>query len=241
MKKLKKYIKKLQSGAALLEAIVALSAVVVAISGIAVVVTASLSNSQFIQDQNNANKYAQEGMEYLKSKKEESFSKFVGNYSGINEACFDQEFTTSIDPSCKDHRLDDGKFIRKITVQQSDSCKTNPTETAYLAVVTVEWQSSKCNVATNPFCHKSELRTCFAETGPSNVSLDFLLPDEPTSTPTPTVTNTPTPTVTNTPTPTPIPVDCQTRGEICGLPALGFGDCCSGLTCSPKMFGGLCE
>ena len=178
MKKIsKKSLIQFQTGAALLEAIVALSAVVVAVAGIAVVITASISNSQFVQDQNRANKYAQEGMEYLKSEKENNYSQFITKYNGKNH-CFNDEFEMLIpyDGNCGgNNRLGNGKFIRTIKMAESNICKTNlsnPLEKAYRAEVTVYWQSSKCDVSTNSFCHSSELTTCFAQTAFSNMSLD---------------------------------------------------------------------
>ncbi|HRN96585.1 MAG TPA: hypothetical protein PLD54_04015, partial [Candidatus Levybacteria bacterium] len=203
MKKvIKKSFVRYQSGAALLEAIIALSAVVVAVAGIAVVITASVSNSQFVQDQNMANKYAQEGMEYLKSEKEKlGYDQFIGTYYGVGGSkCFNEDFQRSPDVGdCKNERVGNNKFVRKITV--SDSVQCAGVLDGYLAKITVNWQSSKCNVLANTFCHSAELATCITQTSFSNMTLEF----DPTPTPAaphaPFATATPTPRSTATPTP----------------------------------------
>jgi Tfp pilus assembly protein PilV len=155
---------RLQTGAALLEAIVALAAVVVALAGIAVVVTASVSNSQFIQDQNQANKYAQEGIEYIKSYKEQSYADFLSNFSSAGALCLGEAssgFPTSTEADCGTTRIGNNKFIRRVQVTTLSNCASSG-QPGHQVIVTVNWQSSKCDVTTNSFCHTSELQTCVA-------------------------------------------------------------------------------
>lgn len=231
----KSLIRSKQTGAALLEAIVALSAVVVAVAGISVVITASVSNAQFIQDQNRANKYAQEGIEYLRSYKERSYSDFINDFSFLDSRCLDKNFrtdTAGTDPNCTNSRIgDDGneKFVRKVTVASNTNCTSDTSDPAYEVTVSVEWQSSKCDVDVDPFCHSSEVRTCFTPPAFSNVSLDFG-PTEPPVPPTNTPTRTPTQipptnTPTRTPSPTPTTPACLPIGGLC---LTNDSLCCSG-------------
>ena len=150
-----------QKGSALLEAIIALSAVVLAMAGIAIVVTASVSNASFIQDQNQANKYAQEAMEYLRSDQDESYATFLNTYVKDTEFCLDGNFVPGSLTNCS---LDEGKFIRTVMASTPaiGDCGGNLyDDDSRLVTVIVKWQSGKCDVGVSPFCHQSLLRTCF--------------------------------------------------------------------------------
>lgn len=155
-----------QKGSALLEAVIALAAVIMAVAGIAIVIASSASNATFIQNQNQANKFAQEGIEFIKSIKDESYTNFLNMFQIGTIYCYGESFEPVIDNNnCigDGNRLDNGKFIRKVTVSNSiaDRCGNSDPENVRIIKVEVSWQSGKCDVSSNPFCHSSVLESCF--------------------------------------------------------------------------------
>ncbi len=149
-----------QSGSALLEAIIALGAVVMAVAGIAILMVSSASNAAFIQNQNQANKYAQEGMEYLKSVKNQSYTDFLDLFpvSGVDYCQNEQFQNVTADNNCSGARIEGGKYVRTVMVNHdSSNCENG----AHQVSVQVSWQSGKCDVNVNSFCHNTLLRTCF--------------------------------------------------------------------------------
>ncbi len=158
-----------EQGSALIEAIVALAAIVVAVAAVAILMVSSVSNSEFIKNQNQANKYAQEGMEYLRSKKDENFDNFLSNYKEDHSYCLTEDFrkgNRETDSKCQGERLgsDPNKqFIRTVEIKPGTIANGCGDGESYHVTVTVHWQSGKCDVNTKPFCHESRLVSCFID------------------------------------------------------------------------------
>src|SRR3990170_7744222 len=55
-----------KSGQTLVEATIALASILLTLAAVAIAISTSVSNSQFIKQQSQASKYAQEGMEQLR-------------------------------------------------------------------------------------------------------------------------------------------------------------------------------
>jgi Tfp pilus assembly protein PilV len=163
-------MKKLQKGQTMIEAIVALMTILLIITAIAVVITNGLYNSQFIKNQNEANKYAQQGMELVRNIQQNDLEEFSQPNFQNTTLCIDENTQTLIDDSQICAGINTGKYYnRTITFSQgAEPCVgIEPTGTA-LAVsetkvtVTVAWSSSKCD-KTNTFCHKSVLQACLPD------------------------------------------------------------------------------
>ena len=58
---------KLQKGQTMIEAIVALVTILLIVTAIAIVIVNGLYNSSYIKNQNEANKLAQQGMEFVRN------------------------------------------------------------------------------------------------------------------------------------------------------------------------------
>jgi type II secretory pathway pseudopilin PulG len=164
--------KKLESrkGQTLLEALIALSALVIILTAVSVAVLTSINNSSFLKQQNQANKLAQQGMEYIRDRINSS-NKF-STYSVLTGAkCFNEVSSgyggsggteIILANSCAGV-ANIGGFIREVTFVSQD-CDTSGAVLDFSdglqAKVDVYWSSGKCPV-TDTFCHKQEVRSCF--------------------------------------------------------------------------------
>ena len=81
-------------GQTIIEAVVALATILLIIAAIAVVIVNALYNSQFIKNQNEANKYAQQGMEFVKDLAQNDISAFAQYDSGTY--CIDTTAAPSV-------------------------------------------------------------------------------------------------------------------------------------------------
>lgn len=142
-----------EKGQTIIEAVVALSTILLIIAAIAIVIVNALYNSQFIKSQNMANKYAQQGMEFVRNLQQNDLASFALYDNGTY--CID----TSVTPSALTSNCDamnSGSLKRTIDFTKvSSECNTNETK----VTVTAKWSSTKCPSG-NTFCHKSELVSC---------------------------------------------------------------------------------
>lgn len=159
------------SGQTLIEALIALSIIVVIMSGTTVAVISSLNNAGTVKDQSQANKVAQQGMEYIRDQ-------IVNNnmfttYSTYNNArCMDTNYGMAVqvytasnpEAYCSDVQfLVDGKFMRTVSFWTS-RCAYDPSGVANFTdgikvTVRTYWKDSKCG--NNKYCHNQELISCF--------------------------------------------------------------------------------
>lgn len=144
-------------GETLIEVLIALTIAVVVITAIAVLSVSSLSNSQFIKNQEQAGKYAQEGMEIMRALRNNDYVDY-GNYTGTY--CLDKDHELGVSQSSCTTKNIDNVFIRSVTIQQDGGCGVNLAKTT----VTVAWTDGKC--ASNTYCHKSILTSCFSTVQP---------------------------------------------------------------------------
>lgn len=183
-----------EKGQTLIEVLVALSAVVIMVSAVAIVIVSSLSNAQFTRDQDLATKYSQEGMEVLRKVRNADYVAFR-NYSGTYCLSKGQATLPNASGNCNTRNVDN--FVRFVQVEQTPGCGPNIAK----ATVAVAWTDGKCS-ASNVFCHKAELVSCFSTVNPVRA-----IPTSVPFTPTPTLTSTPT----RTPTPIPLATPTPTR------------------------------
>ena len=153
--------KRSEGGQTLIEVLLALSASVLILSAIVVIVITSLSGTQFTKNQNLANQYAQEGIEIIRRIRDSGgwtgFSAIDGRY------CLSGG-TTSLppsSPSCTTPNIGTD-FIRQIDIGAAHSdCPpggAGPNGSKVASIVS--WSDGKCP-ASNEYCHKVELISCF--------------------------------------------------------------------------------
>lgn len=146
-------------GQTMLEAVIALAAILLVLAAVSISVISSLSNSTFIEQQNQANKLAQQGMEYLRDQitnngKFADFASTPGTYC-FNDIALLNPFTPGI---CTTANIQE--FKREVTFTTAD-CN------GIKAVVYVRWVNGKCTGGTT-FCHKQEISSCFTDPSLNN-------------------------------------------------------------------------
>ncbi len=148
-------------GQSLLESVLALAVIAIVLSGIAVVSTSSLSNAGHGKNQTIATQYAQEGVEVLRMIRSLNYASFR-NYSGTY--CLAKGASSlPILPNCPSPLTPNvDSFIRTVTVEQSPGsrCAVDVAK----VTVKVSWTDGKCK--NTPYCHTSNIITCFSTINP---------------------------------------------------------------------------
>lgn len=168
---MRQYSNKYNSGQTLLEAVIALGAIMLVLSATSVAVITSLNNAAFVKQQNQANKYAQQGIEYVRDRvTTDSFANYVGisqnpDITQTTQCLGDVSNPTPFTPGhCATANLPPGTapiFKREVTFTSVTNCGgASSFSNGLQVVVDVYWTSGKCAV-NNSFCHKQELQTCF--------------------------------------------------------------------------------
>lgn len=146
-------------GQTLLEVLIALAISVVVISAITASVIFALSNAQYSKFQNLATQYAQEGMEVVRKNKNSDYNNFKnlsGNY------CIKKDSMILESRASCNQNVD--IFVRGADIHMIKTYYGNPScELGQMkATVYVRWSDSKCP-ASDVFCHKVELVSCFSD------------------------------------------------------------------------------
>lgn len=168
-------IKSMQKGQTLLEAVVALAILIMIISASSIAIITGVNNTTYEKNVTTANKYVQEGVEYLRSYKNGNPATF-SNYGsgGLDTRCLDAlvPITTPLPtvpppPGCT--TIGTTQFRRYVEFDGTTNECNNPTYPLIApnvtpvpgkkAVVTVEWQSGKCTGT--DFCNKTQVANCF--------------------------------------------------------------------------------
>lgn len=163
------YFLKMQKnrGQTLLESIIALAAIVIVLGAVATAVLISLNNSLFIKRQNQGNKLAQQGMEYIRDRINNGGSATFFNFIQSGTQCFN-DFTATPPPSalfmagsCQTANIQ-GTFKREV-VFTSGSCNTSGGDfvNGLKVTVTVSWTGGKCT--NQSFCNKQIVSSCFID------------------------------------------------------------------------------
>lgn len=143
-----------EKGQTIIEAVVALATILLIIAAIAIVIVNALYNSQFIKNLNTANKYAQQGMEFVKDIQQNDLSSFA-SYNG-GPYCINTAVSPPLTLICGDS-MNSGSLRRTIDFSKNSTDCNAATETK--VTVIVKWSSTKCS-SSNTFCHQSELVSC---------------------------------------------------------------------------------
>lgn len=167
-------------GQSLIEILIALSSLVLIISAITIVTINSLNNSLFIKNQNLANKYAQEAMEFIRNwqkgsglvsidNKNYSFQDFIKILSPGGESTYcladigagaTPQLTTPLGPDCSVNLA--AAFKRKIVFNLFPSGSTSCGGSDMMVKSIVSWTSSKCLGSSVTYCHSSQIISCFS-------------------------------------------------------------------------------
>lgn len=155
-------MKKSQKGQTIIEAVVALMTILIILTAIAIVIVNALYNSRFIKNQNEANKYAQQGMEFVRNLQQndlEQFASYVLDENGEVEYstyCID-DVTQTLTPNCNESTVNVAETYNRSIAFSPVGAKCHVSEIT--TTVTVKWSTSKC-ASTNRFCHESKLESC---------------------------------------------------------------------------------
>jgi len=151
---------RVERGQTIIEATIALASILLTLAAIAITISTSVSNSQFIKQQTQASKYAQDGMEqlrYIRNTNPATFFAQEGIYCMNEDSSLVTGSCTAVNIASTFKR--EAEFTQIPSVECGDSTKV---------VVSVYWASGKCD-ETNTFCHKSQLVTCIVnQSGSSN-------------------------------------------------------------------------
>ena len=157
-------MRKNQKGQTIIEAMVALMTILIILTAIAIVIVNGLYNSRFIKNQNEANKYAQQGIEFVRNFQKndlEGFGETVlddfGEIPSFSTFCIDQANSALTTQDCTtDTANTAGTYNRTVSFSPpGQTCHASEIK----ATVTVKWSTSKCPQG-NTFCHMSQLESC---------------------------------------------------------------------------------
>lgn len=154
-------MKNSESGQTIIEAMVALVTILLIITALSIVIVNGLYNSRFIKNQNEANKYAQQGMEFVRNIQKNDLTTFAQYGQSSQVYCIDEVNNLLTTTNCDTNGVNTGASYNR-TVEFSPAggeCLDTPNNKEVKATVTVKWPSTKCP-ATNTFCHKSVLTAC---------------------------------------------------------------------------------
>lgn len=176
---------KRQKGQSIIEALVALMTILLIMTAIAIVIVNGLYNSQFVKNQNEANKYAQQGMEFVRNIQRNDLQTFANYYGGTSDDPTDPDDTNIPDgplpllcivptgttlvadtnpETCSETGVNlAGVYNRTVSFSlPGEDCQVNEIK----VTVTVKWSSSKCGQ--NTFCHQSQLQSCMRTSLPAS-------------------------------------------------------------------------
>ena len=155
-----KQLKYDQKGETLLEALGALAIIAIVITAVASAITTAVNSAQFNENQTLATKYAQQGVEEVRSIRNSNYTTFTG-YNGLY--CFSKGQTTlgSAQASCVTQNVD--TFIRSIQIDQPPSVQSCGTNLAKITV-SVSFTDGKC--ASNSYCHVQTQTSCLSTVNP---------------------------------------------------------------------------
>lgn len=156
-------IVKNQSGQTIIEAVVALATIMIILAATSVAIVSGLSNSNYVKNQNIANKSAQQGMEFVRNLQKNDIAAFA-EYDSSEDYCID---SATNPPTLKN--LDCGLVdpvtsqIRTVRfIKDGPPCNINETR----VIVQSKWSTSKCPSG-DRYCHSSELSSCLQYQNPT--------------------------------------------------------------------------
>ena len=153
-------------GQTLIETLVAMSVALVLLTLATVATTTALNNSRHSNDQNQASKYAEQGLEVLRQMRDADWGTF-NNLSGSYCMADTCSTITNSAGACGKSAVACGKnmgdYSRTVTVDKNVGCNlpgnTNPQITAARVTVAVTWSDTTCQDA-NTLCRQASVVSC---------------------------------------------------------------------------------
>lgn len=151
-------------GQTIIEVLVALGVVVIVVTAITITVITALSNTQYSKNENLASQYAQQGLEFVRGIRDNSYTSFA-SLSGTYCLAKDAISLPAPTSGCSVPNID-STFVRSIIIEQkSPDCVPPSSSLApsdYLTKVTssVSWSDGKCTSATDVYCHQAIVVSC---------------------------------------------------------------------------------
>jgi len=151
-----------QTGQTLIETLSALAIIGMVITAIGIVVTTSLSNSTFDENETLATKYAQQGAEIVQQIRDDDYAAFqTYSTNGTQYYCLGKGKTTlgAVKSSCTAASDMVDNFTRTVQIQQN-GCGANIAQ----VTVAVAFADGKC--AIGAYCHQQSVQTCLSTVNP---------------------------------------------------------------------------
>lgn len=153
--------KKNSYGQTLVEAIIALTVLMLIITALATLTLNSVNNSIFLRNQDNANKYAQEGMDFIAIHKKQDYTVFSSITNG--DWCLDYDTATGtpkwplISVTSSQCYSSYTSFSHTVNIL-ANGC-TTAGNNGIQVTLTVGWTDAKC--IGGAYCHRAKLQSCF--------------------------------------------------------------------------------
>ncbi len=148
----------LQKGETLIEALAALALVAIVITAITTLITTSLSNATYNENQTLATKFAQQGIESVRQIRNANYVAFR-SFNGLYCLGKGQSTLGTPQTACASPNTD--SFIRSVTIEQSPGCATNVAR----VTVNVAFTDGKCT--NNAYCHVQTHTSCLSTVNPN--------------------------------------------------------------------------
>lgn len=153
-------------GQTLLEAVIALTILVIILGAVATSVLTSINNSSYVKQQNQANKLAQQGMEYIRDRINNSGENRFATYKGYADTnqiqCLgDVSSAVPLTPGLCSGANVQSIFKREVTFTAGLCDTGNPFTNGLTVTVNVYWTSGKCTGGS--FCHTQKVTSCFID------------------------------------------------------------------------------
>lgn len=151
---------KRNSGQMLIEALVALSVFLIALTAITIAVVLAVTNSRFTEDQNGANKWAQDGIEKIRSLGYNEVQTF-----DLTGDVYTMDSSGTLNNTGNENNVNiENKYIRTATFHRGAGSQPCNSAQSIKVTVMVRWNSGKCP-SSDRFCHSSTQSTCITESG----------------------------------------------------------------------------
>lgn len=149
--------KSYQKGETLIEALGALALVAVVVTAVSSAVITALNNAQYNENQTQATKFAQQGLEAVRKIRNTDYFAFR-SYNGIY--CFGKGQTSlgTAQANCTTPNTD--TFIRYVEIQQAPGCGANIAR----VTVNVSFKDGKCT--DDSYCHTQSHSSCLSTVNP---------------------------------------------------------------------------
>ncbi len=148
----------MQKGETLIEALAALALVAIVISAITTLITTSLSNATYNENQTLATKFAQQGIESVRQIRNANYVAFR-TYNGLYCLGKGQSSLGPPQSACAAPNTDN--FIRSVQIEQTPGCATNVAR----ITVNVAFTDGKCTG--NSYCHIQTHTSCLSTVNPN--------------------------------------------------------------------------